>query len=124
MAEDISIDLMRHRQPEIAIDLAKTTLVTTTYSVTGMTCSSCVASVERSLNSLTGVRASVNFASETVHVLAPEELPTDVIISKIKSQDMAQLLLADSQGQHWPIRNQSAHLSGQSPLGFLQLQPQ
>ncbi|MDA2997221.1 MAG: heavy metal-associated domain-containing protein, partial [Actinomycetota bacterium] len=31
-----------------------------------MTCSSCVASVERSLNSLTGVRASVNFASETV----------------------------------------------------------
>ena len=98
MAEDISIDLMRHRQPEIAIDLAKTTLVTTTYSVTGMTCSSCVASVERSLNSLTGVRASVNFASETVHVLAPEELPTDVIISKIKSAGYGAILLADSQG--------------------------
>jgi Cu+-exporting ATPase len=98
MAEDISIDLMRHRQPEIAIDLAKTTLVATTYSVTGMTCSSCVASVERSLNSLTGVRASVNFASETVHVLAPEELPTDVIISKIKSAGYGATLLADSEG--------------------------
>jgi Cu+-exporting ATPase len=98
MAEDISIDLMRHRQPEIAIDLDKTTLVATTYSVTGMTCSSCVASVERSLNSLTGVRASVNFASETVHVLAPEELPTDVIISKIKSAGYGATLLADSEG--------------------------
>ena len=69
MAEDISIDLMRHREPEIAIDLDKATLTATTYSVTGMTCSSCVASVERALNTLTGVRASVNFASETVHVL-------------------------------------------------------
>ena len=98
MAEDISIDLMRHRQPEIAIDLDKTTLVATTYSVTGMTCSSCVASVERSLNSLTGVRASVNFASETVHVLAPEELSTDVIISKIKSAGYGATLLADSEG--------------------------
>jgi Cu+-exporting ATPase len=57
-----------------------------------------VASVERSLNSITGVRASVNFASETVHVLAPEELPADAIISKIKSAGYGATLLADSQG--------------------------
>ena len=98
MAEDISIDLMRHREPEIAIDLDKATLTATTYSVTGMTCSSCVASVERALNTLTGVRASVNFASETVHVLAPDELPTNVIISKIKSAGYGATLMADSQG--------------------------
>ncbi|MEN9380600.1 MAG: hypothetical protein RIR99_434, partial [Actinomycetota bacterium] len=66
---------MRHREPEIKVDLDKTTLVATTFAVTGMTCSSCVASVERALNTVPGVRASVNFASETVHVLAPEEIP-------------------------------------------------
>ena len=98
MAEDISIDLMRHREPEVSIDLDKAILIATTYSVTGMTCSSCVASVERALNSVAGVRASVNFASETVHVLAPEELPTDVIISKIKSAGYGATLMADSQG--------------------------
>lgn len=98
MAEDISIDLMRHREPEIQVDLEKTTLIATTYAVTGMTCSSCVASVERALNTVPGVRASVNFASETVHVLAPEELPTQTIISKIKSAGYGATLLADSQG--------------------------
>jgi hypothetical protein len=34
VAEDISIDLMRHREPEIKINLEKATLVATTYSVT------------------------------------------------------------------------------------------
>ena len=89
---------MRLREPEIKINLDKTTLVATTYSVTGMTCSSCVASVERALNTVPGVRASVNFASETVHVLAPEELPTQIIISKIKSAGYGATLLADSEG--------------------------
>jgi Cu+-exporting ATPase len=98
VAEDISIDLMRHREPEIKVDLDKTTLIATTYAVTGMTCSSCVASVERALNTVPGVRASVNFASETVHVLAPEELPTQTIISTIKSAGYGATLLADSQG--------------------------
>ena len=89
---------MRHREPEIKVGLDKTTLVATTYAVTGMTCSSCVASVERALNTVPGVRASVNFASETVHVLAPEELPAQTIISKIKSAGYGATLLADSQG--------------------------
>lgn len=89
---------MRHREPEIKVDLDKTTLIATTYAVTGMTCSSCVATVERALNTVPGVRASVNFASETVHVLAPEELPTQTIISKIKSAGYGATLLADSQG--------------------------
>ena len=31
MAEDISIDLMRHREPEISIDLDKAILTATTY---------------------------------------------------------------------------------------------
>jgi Cu+-exporting ATPase len=50
------------------------TLITQTYSLSGMTCSSCVNTIERAVNELPGVSASVNFASETLHVLAPADL--------------------------------------------------
>ncbi len=39
-------------------------------SVTGMTCSSCVGTIERSLNKIPGVRAAVNLAMESAHVIA------------------------------------------------------
>lgn len=41
-------------------------------SVSGMTCSSCVATVEKSLNKVPGARATVNLATETAHILVPE----------------------------------------------------
>ena len=56
-----------------------------TFSVTGMTCSSCVNTIEKSLNSISGVSASVNFATETVHILAPADVKSSEIIKKIKS---------------------------------------
>ncbi|NDA84131.1 MAG: cation-translocating P-type ATPase, partial [Actinobacteria bacterium] len=54
-----------------------------TFQVTGMTCNACVNSVERSLNSMPGVSATVNFAAETAHVLAPAEVTSKEIIKKI-----------------------------------------
>ncbi len=97
--EDIKIDLNHHKQPvpdiHPEIDLTKATLVTQTFAVTGMTCSSCVNSVERSLNAIPGVNASVNFASETVHVLAPAEVKAEVIIKAIKSAGYGATLLED-----------------------------
>ena len=38
-------------------------------AVEGMTCSSCVAHVEKKLNRLPGVQATVNLALESAHVL-------------------------------------------------------
>ncbi len=90
---------MHHKLPKAEplpeIDLSKATLVPATYAVSGMTCSACVNSVERSLNAIPGVSASVNFASETVHVLAPSEVKAEVIIKAVKAAGYSASLLED-----------------------------
>ena len=43
-----------------------------TLRIEGMTCSSCVASIERVLNELPGVTATVNFAKEKAHFMFQE----------------------------------------------------
>jgi Cu+-exporting ATPase len=62
---------------------SKVALEPRTFKVTGMTCNACVNSVERSLNGMPGVSATVNFAAETAHVLAPAEVTSKEIIKKI-----------------------------------------
>ena len=97
--EDIKIDLMRHKEPQVEalpdVDMSKASLIAQTFAVTGMTCSSCVNSVERSLNAIPGVSASVNFASETVHILAPSEVKAEMIIKAIKAGGYGATLLED-----------------------------
>ena len=97
--EDISIDLNHHKQPKAEplpeIDISKATLIPQTFAVSGMTCSACVNSVERSLNAIPGVSASVNFASETVHILAPAEVKAEVIIKAVKAAGYGASLLED-----------------------------
>jgi Cu+-exporting ATPase len=52
--------------------------------LTGMTCSSCVATIEGALNKLTGVSATVNFATETAHVVAPEKVAVVDLINTVR----------------------------------------
>ncbi|MFZ0158790.1 MAG: heavy metal-associated domain-containing protein, partial [Kineosporiaceae bacterium] len=48
--------------------------------VQGMTCASCAARIEKKLNRMDGVTASVNYATETAHVQFPETLdPTELV---------------------------------------------
>ncbi len=101
--EDIKIELSRPATAEPGklgktIDLSKTSLTPRTFSVSGMTCSSCVNTVEKSLNAMSGVSASVNFATETVHVLAPVEVKTADLIKKIKSAGYGAELIEDGAG--------------------------
>jgi Cu+-exporting ATPase len=54
-------------------------------SITGMTCSSCVGSIEKALNKIPGVRAAVNLAMESAHVIAPLNISEEDLIAAINS---------------------------------------
>ena len=61
-----------------------------------MTCSACVTTIERALNNLDGVSATVNYASETAHILAPAEISTKKLIATVKDAGYSAELLGDS----------------------------
>ena len=69
----------------------------TTLSIEGMTCSSCVNSVEKALNSMDGVRASINFATETAHILAPADMDVKELIKRVEKAGYKASLLQDAQ---------------------------
>jgi Cu+-exporting ATPase len=60
-----------------------------------MTCSSCVNSIEGALNSIAGAKATVNFATESVHVSADEKVTTKSLIAAIKSAGYVATLVSD-----------------------------
>lgn len=64
-------------------------------SISGMTCSSCVATVERSLNKVPGAQATVNLATETAHILVPEGTKTAELISAVSKAGYSATLRSD-----------------------------
>ena len=76
--------------------MTKRALETRTLKLEGMTCSACVNTIERALNNLDGVSATVNFASETAHILAPAEVSMKKLIETVKSAGYSAQLLGDS----------------------------
>lgn len=54
-------------------------------SITGMTCSSCVGTIEKALNKIPGVRAAVNLAMESAHVIVPLNISEEDLIAAVNS---------------------------------------
>ncbi|MFE7203374.1 heavy metal translocating P-type ATPase [Pseudonocardia alni] len=55
------------------------------FAIGGMTCASCANRVERKLNKLDGVTATVNYATEKARVHAPAGISTDELVSTVES---------------------------------------
>lgn len=64
-------------------------------AVDGMTCGACAARIERRLNALPGVEATVNYASERARVRAPADLSMRVLLDQIESIGYAAEIVDD-----------------------------
>src|SRR5580704_17314726 len=64
----------RAEAPEHAVEL----------TIGGMTCASCAVRVEKRLNQLDGVAATVNFATQTARVAFPASVTTGDLISAVR----------------------------------------
>jgi Cu+-exporting ATPase len=62
-----------------------TARVSIDLDITGMTCASCAARVEKKLNKVPGVTASVNYATNRAHVLAPPGTAPDSLIQVVEA---------------------------------------
>ena len=58
---------------------------TLTLDVGGMTCASCAARIEKRLNRIDGVQASVNFATEQARVEFPDTVSTEDLVAAVEA---------------------------------------
>ncbi|MEU5215873.1 heavy metal translocating P-type ATPase [Streptomyces sp. NPDC020807] len=58
-------------------------LTTTELTIGGMTCASCAARIEKKLNRMDGVTATVNYATEKAHVEHAPEVGVDALIATV-----------------------------------------
>ncbi|ONI90926.1 copper-translocating P-type ATPase [Saccharothrix sp. ALI-22-I] len=54
-------------------------------AITGMTCASCAARIERRLNKLDGVTATVNYATEKARVTFPEDVDPRALVEQVEA---------------------------------------
>jgi len=73
--------------------------------IEGMTCASCAARVEKRLNKLDGVDASVNFATEVASVqYDPERVMLDELLGAVESAGYSAALRKDRPSEQDPVR--------------------
>lgn len=67
-------------------------------TVTGMTCTSCAARVERRLNRLPGVTATVNFATESAQITIPDGLTVADVVKAVEETGYGASALGTASG--------------------------
>jgi P-type Cu+ transporter len=78
---------------------------TVDLAIRGMTCASCAARVEKCLNDIDGVVATVNFATEQAHVVAPEGVDAEDLIHKVEGTGYRARVLGAPTAEHAPAHD-------------------
>jgi Cu+-exporting ATPase len=65
--------------------MTTTTDVTIDLAITGMTCASCANRIQRKLNKIDGVEATVNYATEKAHVAYADPVTTDDLVAAVEA---------------------------------------
>ncbi|HMU25891.1 MAG: heavy metal translocating P-type ATPase [Solirubrobacterales bacterium] len=87
------------------------------FEISGMTCASCAARIERNLNRLDGIDASVNYATEKARVKVPEGLAPEEIIAEVEKTGYSAALPPDS-NQDGTGRDHAGHSGGHDHGGI------
>ncbi|WP_137294505.1 heavy metal translocating P-type ATPase [Nocardioides dongxiaopingii] len=78
-------------------------MTTTDLAITGMTCASCANRIERKLNKLEGVEASVNYATEKARVSHADGVTTDELVRAVEAAGyVATVPVARNEGDQTP----------------------
>jgi P-type Cu+ transporter len=65
--------------------MSTTSVTSVELAIGGMTCASCANRIERKLNKLDGVTATVNYATEKARVEAPEGIDPSVLVAQVEA---------------------------------------
>ncbi|MCH9721519.1 MAG: cadmium-translocating P-type ATPase [Actinomycetia bacterium] len=93
--------------------MTTTDLRATDLRLTGMSCASCAAKVERSLNKLDGVAASVNFAVEQAHVEHGPDVTSGDLLHAVESTGYRAAVIDHAETAHHGARGE--HLGHDLP---------
>ena len=91
-------------------------MATTDLKLIGMSCASCAARIERNLNRLDGVQASVNFAVEQAHVEHGTQVSADDLVHAVESSGYQAAVIDHSHhGGHGGHEGHDDHMSHDLP---------
>lgn len=93
-------------------------MTSTDLQLRGMTCASCAARVERGLNQLDGVTATVNLAVERAHIEHGPTMAADELIRAVESTGYRASVVGDHGQQELPDRQLWARLLGSALLAM------